>query len=133
LLHPESLLIVEIPNDFSPLQQTLKSEGLVDSDYWVSIPDHLCYWNKQRFSAFVTEQGMRICDAFGDFPIELFLLTEDFNYKRDSKLGKPAHIARCQITGYMVDHVQMPELLNLSRALYACDVSRSYTYLLRLA
>jgi hypothetical protein len=76
---------------------------------------------------------MRICDAFGDFPIEFFLLTEDFNYKRDSELGKPAHIARCQITGYMVDHVQMPELLNLSRALYACDVSRSYTYLLRRA
>ncbi|MEI6828853.1 MAG: methyltransferase domain-containing protein [Synechococcaceae cyanobacterium ELA445] len=130
LLGLDGLLVVEIPNDFSPLQKILTDKGLVDSPYWVSVPDHLCYWNKERLQQFISNNDLAIIDAFGDFPIELLLLTEDFNYKRHSQLGKPAHLARCLITEYVVEHVAMPELLNLARSLYACDLSRSYTYVL---
>jgi 2-polyprenyl-3-methyl-5-hydroxy-6-metoxy-1,4-benzoquinol methylase len=130
LLAPNGLLLVEIPNDFSPLQAILTDKGLVDGPYWVSPPDHLCYWNKQRFQQFAADHQMLIVDALGDFPIELLLLTDDFNYKRHGNLGKPAHLARCHITEYVVSHVPAPEWLNLSRALYACDLSRSYTYIL---
>jgi len=130
LLSPDGLLVVEIPNDFPPLQNKLIDTGLVDKPYWVSMPDHLCYWNKQRFKQFISDNHLSIIDAFGDFPIELFLLTEDFNYKRFAQLGKPAHLARCLISEYVVEHVPMPELLDLSRSLYACDLARSYTYIL---
>lgn len=130
LLSVGGLLIVEIPNDFSPLQKKLTDTGLVDEEYWVSMPDHLCYWNKQRFQQFISDNGLSIIDAFGDFPIELFLLTNDFNYKQLRHLGKPAHLARCLISEYVVENVPIQELLNLARSLYACDLSRSYTYVL---
>jgi 2-polyprenyl-3-methyl-5-hydroxy-6-metoxy-1,4-benzoquinol methylase len=131
LLSVGGLLIIEIPNDFSPLQNKLTDTGLVDEQYWVSMPDHLCYWNKQRFQQFISDNGLSIIDAFGDFPIELFLLTKDFNYKQLRHLGKSAHLARCLISEYVVENVPIQELLNLARSLYACDLSRSYTYVLK--
>jgi len=126
-------IVIEIPNDFSPLQKELTEAGMVGNQYWISMPDHLCYWNKERFKKFISDSNLLIVDAFGDFPIELFLLTKDFNYKQHPELGKCAHLARCIISEYIISNVAMPEYLRLSRALYACDISRSYTYIITRA
>lgn len=43
-MHFNSILRVEVPNDFSPLQNQLVAQNL-HTESWINIPEHLSYFN----------------------------------------------------------------------------------------
>ena len=131
LLNDHGILCLEIPNDFSPLQEFHSVNKNISSEYWVSPPDHLSYWNKSNFKEFVSLHNIEIFDAFGDYPIEHLLMHDYFNYNLNKKIGRDAHLLRCKTFNYLFSNSTRDDLLCLLRSLYLCDFSRSFTYLLR--
>lgn len=101
LLAPGGVVLVEVPNDFSPVQDTLLASGKVDSQYWVSWPEHLQYFNADGLAALAAESGLRQVDLFSDFPIDWFLFCPHANYIADPALGRACHQARIQIEQLM--------------------------------
>lgn len=94
LLRPGGIAVVTVPNDFSALQHHLLDEGIVQHPYWIALPDHLAYFDKDSLVATTEAAGLRCLDVLADFPIDWFLLHSGSNYVRDRALGVEAHRAR---------------------------------------
>lgn len=108
-----------VPNDFSSLQQQalLKIGG---DPWWVAIPDHLNYFNKESLGKLLEGTGFRILDWLADFPMELFLLMGD-DYVHRPELGPQCHARRVAFELSIT-----PELRRtLYRALASVGVGRS--------
>ena len=94
LLAQNGLLIVTVPNDFSDLQGYLLGEGKVDRPYWIALPDHLSYFNKESLAKTAEHVGYKTLATLSDFPIDWFLMHPQTNYIQDSSRGREAHYAR---------------------------------------
>lgn len=92
--HTKTLIRLQLPNDYSWIQSVLENNNLIDSQYWVAIPDHLSYFNYNNLKNFLNKNDFAICDQLGDFPIEMFLLNKSSNYNLNKSVGKDAHEAR---------------------------------------
>ncbi|WP_425449707.1 methyltransferase domain-containing protein [Dethiothermospora halolimnae] len=87
-------IIIEVPNDFSFLQQCY-SEYNKESPYWIHFPDHLNYWNFNTFIPFIEKLGFEIVYKTSSFPLEIFLLMGE-DYIKNKELGKKAHYKRVE-------------------------------------
>lgn len=94
LCHQETIIRLQVPNDFSWLQQALKRDSMIKNDYWVRPPDHLSYFNNDSLRLVLESFNYKIVEFLGDFPIELFLLNEKSSYNFNNDLGPNAHSAR---------------------------------------
>ncbi len=90
-------LVVEVPNDFSPLQMALLEAGKIDREFWVSLPDHLSYFNKEGLLNIAEQSGWKPVGVLADFPIDWFLANDHSNYVENRTVGKQAHYARVAI------------------------------------
>lgn len=88
-LHPEGLLVLQVPNESNPLQRRLT----VRHGFWWRVPEHRNYFFAHGFRRFVEEAGFEILDEWRTFPMELFALL-GFNYIRHPRLGLYAHYTR---------------------------------------
>jgi 2-polyprenyl-3-methyl-5-hydroxy-6-metoxy-1,4-benzoquinol methylase len=88
------VLMVEVPNDFSDLQKKLLHSNKIDNDFWVALPDHLSYFNKQGLINLASHAGLSHCKTIADFPIDWFLVNSESNYIVDRRKGKQAHQTR---------------------------------------
>ncbi len=60
----------------------------------------------------------------------MFNLNQFTNYCLNPKIGKEAHNLRCKTATYLLDTGVNPnDLLNLSRSLAKCNLSRSISYI----
>lgn len=107
LLHPQGLVIVEVPNDFSVLQQHLLNKKHIDSEFWVVVPDHISYFNQQGLTALAEAAGLKNEFTMSDFPIDFNLVNPDTNYNKDKAKGKNTHRARVELDNLM--HSISPE------------------------
>ena len=103
LLAPEGVLVVEVPNDFSLLQERLLREGKIQEAFWVVVPDHVSYFNAAGLTALGEEAGLKRRALLGDFPIDFFLVNEHSNYVRDRSRGRAAHQSRVALDLLMHD------------------------------
>jgi 2-polyprenyl-3-methyl-5-hydroxy-6-metoxy-1,4-benzoquinol methylase len=94
LCHEETVIRIQVPNDFSWLQQAMKRDGMIKNEYWVSAPAHLSYFNNESLRLVLESFDYKIVDFLGDFPIELFLLNEKCSYNLNNYLGPFAHNSR---------------------------------------
>ncbi|QDK43250.1 hypothetical protein DOM21_17660 [Bacteriovorax stolpii] len=92
--HPGTMIRLQLPNDFSWMQSVLEKHKLINSQYWIAIPDHLSYFNYENLKVFLQENQFTIHEQLGDFPIEMFLLNSSSNYNVNKSTGKGAHEAR---------------------------------------
>ncbi len=97
IVAPGGLAVVTVPNDFSLFQQHLLNSGIVRQPYWIALPDHLAYFDKDSLVATSEATGWRCLDVLSEFPIEWYLLHSGSNYVRDRALGAEAHRARIAI------------------------------------
>ncbi|MBM5800119.1 MAG: class I SAM-dependent methyltransferase [Cyanobacteria bacterium K_DeepCast_35m_m2_023] len=104
LLVPGGIAVVTVPNDFSALQQHLLDNGSVSGPYWIALPDHLAYFNKDSLVATCEATGWHCIDVLADFPIDWYLLHSGSNYIRDRGLGREAHGARIAIENLLGQH-----------------------------
>ena len=99
-IHSSSLLRIEVPNDFSPMQQDLLQRGLT-TETWVSIPEHLSYFGVDSLQNLVRSMGFKIVSTQMTFPIEVFLYNTHSNYYLDGSVGKDAHVSRLNISNHL--------------------------------
>ena len=90
-------LVIEVPNDFSKIQNYLVENGFVPAEYWIAIPDHISYFNKEGLINICSSAGWKCKSLITDFPIDWFLFNEFSNYKKYKNTGKEGHRARIRI------------------------------------
>lgn len=110
LVKPGGVLIVEVPNDFSQMQMTALAQGWIDRPFWVSMPQHLSYFNAEGLKAVCKDSGWDCGALLSDFPIDWFLANPNSNYippatttgtGKGSTRGKGAHYARIALENLM--------------------------------
>ena len=94
LASEDGLLVIEVPNDFSIAQIKLKEMNLTEEDYWIAIPDHISYFNKQGLINICIAAQWKNLETLADFPIDFNLFHPDANYISDKQTGRGAHLQR---------------------------------------
>jgi 2-polyprenyl-3-methyl-5-hydroxy-6-metoxy-1,4-benzoquinol methylase len=122
-----ALLMILAPNDFSDLQNLLIDKGLVSKKWWIAYPDHLSYFNLKSMKAFLSRQGLKIIEIISDNPVELNILSEQFNYIDHEELGPAAHHKRVRIDNFLFKK-DPQALLSIYTALGGMGVGRNLIY-----
>jgi 2-polyprenyl-3-methyl-5-hydroxy-6-metoxy-1,4-benzoquinol methylase len=123
LTTPGGLLVIEVPNDFSALQLSALDSGRVSRPFWLALPDHLSYFNKDGLVALCADAGWTRRRILADYWIDFNLLNERTNYVEDRSAGKACHQARIAAETLMMDI--SPEKTNaLYEALAALGLGR---------
>lgn len=63
---PGGLILIDVPNDFSSLQQEARRQGLIERNFWLVLPDHLSYFNKHGLQNLAAEAGWEHCRTVSD-------------------------------------------------------------------
>jgi SAM-dependent methyltransferase len=120
---PGGLLRINVPNDFSALQERLLALGKVDQRYWVAPPEHLNYFSADSLRSLLRSEGWQLARLLSTFPVEHFLLHDGSNYIRHPEAGKQAHRARILLDlHYSRD---LPAFVRMREAQAACGMGRS--------
>lgn len=123
LLHEGGLLMVEVPNDFSVLHDYLLENKLIDRKFWVALPDHLSYFNKEGLHNIAAEAHFKPLMTIADNPIDFDLLSPDSNYVMDKARGKNAHQKRMMLDG-MMNKISIQKTVNYYQALADLGLGR---------
>lgn len=75
-MRPRSLLVLSVPNDFSPLQLAARDKYKLPY-YWLTPPVHLHYFTPKTLQLVVRRAGFKILDMRGTYPLEQHMLDED--------------------------------------------------------
>lgn len=94
LAHENTCLIIEVPNDFSILQNYLIENNIINNKFWITLPDHLSFFNKEGLNNICKDSGWKNFLSIADYPIDLHLLNENTNYSIDKSKGKSCHLSR---------------------------------------
>lgn len=97
LLDKNGILVITVPNDFSLIQNHAIEKGYIDNKYWISIPDHISYFNYESLHNIIQYTRWYCLDILADFPIDWFLLHQSANYISNRSQGKSAHKARVKL------------------------------------
>ena len=98
LLKKGGIIIIEVPNDFNPLQEIVQ-KSYKKKEYWVTLSsklkkfDHINYFNFKSISKLIEKIGFRIILKKSTFPLEFFILMGQ-DYIKNPKLGKKIHSER---------------------------------------
>jgi 2-polyprenyl-3-methyl-5-hydroxy-6-metoxy-1,4-benzoquinol methylase len=130
VIEPDGVFLVQVPNDYSRIQEIATAKSYIDHEYWFLPPQHLNYFNTKTLDAFVSNNGFKIVDAFADFPIEFYLWGGQSNYTRDKKLGPFAHKGRVELDLIMAE-AGLKEYLDFYRSLYRVGMGRNISVLLQ--
>ena len=91
LLAPGGILAVSAPNDYSPLQDVLRTQGA--PPWWVAPPHHLNFFDFGSLRRLLEAAELTVIHEEGSFPMEMFLLMGD-NYLDNPELGRACHAKR---------------------------------------
>jgi len=103
LLKRGGIIVVEVPNDFNPLQKLVQKK-LKKKEYWVTLSPtsenpstlvHLNYFDFSSISNLLKRTGFKVIIKESTFPLELFLLMGQ-DYIKNPKIGKKIHLERIQ-------------------------------------
>jgi 2-polyprenyl-3-methyl-5-hydroxy-6-metoxy-1,4-benzoquinol methylase len=125
LVKPDGILVVDVPNDFSPLQQHLFDSGQIDRPFWVVLPDHLSYFNPTGLRNLAEATGWCVSKVIGDQPIDLNLLNPAANYVMNREVGKAAHHARLEQDNLLLRTASLSAVAAYYEALAAVGLGRS--------
>ena len=126
IISPGGMIIIEVPNDFSKLQETAISANIIDRDFWVSPPDHLTYYSKDSLNAFMEDMGFSTYKVTCDFPIDLNLFNPATNYVMDKGNGRNVHLSRIAIEN-LFDEISVEKTNRLYEALADMGLGRNIT------
>jgi len=126
LVSTTGIAVVTVPNDCSSVQQDALDRGHIDQSFWVAIPDHISYFDKDSLNNIARETNWEMVDLLGDFPIDWYLYHPGSNYVMNPKVGKHAHYARVQLEILLAEnHIQ--DTLELWRAIGKMGLGRDLT------
>ena len=129
IIASNGVLIITVPNDFSIIQKEALRRGHIDKDFWVALPDHLSYFDKNSLVKICNETGFTVRDLLGDFPIDWYLYHQGSNFIKDKSLGKNAHNARIQLE-CLISSQSVDDMLNFWRSMATIGSGRNLTIFL---
>jgi 2-polyprenyl-3-methyl-5-hydroxy-6-metoxy-1,4-benzoquinol methylase len=94
LANGKSCLIIEVPNDFSVLQNYLLDNKMIENQFWIAYPDHLSYFSKEGLNNLCVDVGWTNVLTIADYPIDLHFLNKNTNYAKDKLKGKSCHLSQ---------------------------------------
>ncbi len=116
LLAPKGVLVIQVPNDFSLLQEFLVDEGRVSKRFWIAYPDHPSYFSRDSLKNFCAAFGWKELFCMADFPIDWYLANKHSNYIENAGRGRAAHGARIDIDT-LLHKASLQKKIDLYRAL----------------
>jgi SAM-dependent methyltransferase len=126
ILDANGVLVVEVPNDFSIVQQHLLANNYIDREFWVSPLDHISYFSRDGLTNLAVSSGWCVNKFLSDYPIDLDLFSHKTNYIKNPDLGKSSHLRRLDIENLL--HSISPEKTNvLYEALAKLGLGRCIT------
>lgn len=124
LMAPGSVCRLVVPNDFSLLQNHLVKVGLASADYWVAYPDHLNYFNLHSFKNLLKSFDFKIIEILTDFPIDLFLMNPDTNFKQTPSKGRNCHLTRVTFENMLADQ-SIKQLIDYRKGCAEAQIGRN--------
>ncbi len=121
LLKKGGIIVVEVPNDFNPLQKLVQNI-LNKKEYWITLSaesrnsgifDHLNYFDFSSISYILNRAGFKIILKESTFPLEFFLLM-GYDYIKNPKLGKKIHLERIRFE----KHFEKLKTIEVKKVLY---------------
>jgi 2-polyprenyl-3-methyl-5-hydroxy-6-metoxy-1,4-benzoquinol methylase len=97
LIDPSGIFVVEVPNDFSIIQEYALSKGYIENKFWVVAPDHISYFSKESLENLMRFNGWEPISFLADYPIDWNLLNPNTNYVKDKSKGKSCHRERIEL------------------------------------
>lgn len=89
VLRPGGAVVIQVPNDFNPLQ--LAARKILDKDpWWVVHPKHVNYFNFESLERTLRRCGFQPCLREATFPMEWFLL-QGIDYIGRDDIGRKCH------------------------------------------
>lgn len=122
--------VVTVPNDFSATQLKALKAGHIDQEFWVSVPDHISYFDHVSLKKISEATGWKCAEIYGDFPIDWFLFNTESKYIQDKSRGKAAHLARVQLEN-LFHRIGVPEILAFWSAAGKVGIGRNITAFLK--
>lgn len=128
-MHEESILYIDVPNDFSAFQQFLQSKSYTE-DTWFVPPEHLNYFQNDSLNNLLYEMNFEVISSQAGFPIEVFLTNEESNYTKDRNKGKNAHKSRCEVTNFLSNNIKT--FIEFREALAKVELGRNLLRIIKL-
>ena len=123
ILDENGVLVVDVPNDFSAIQQYLLTKNYIDREFWVHT-EHISYFNKDGLINLADSTGWHVETFLSDFPIDWDLFSHKTNYVNNPDVGKFSHLKRLEIENFL--HSISPEKTNvLYEALAELELGRN--------
>lgn len=131
VLAPEGRLRISTPNDASWLQDMIVEKKYAEPEFWKILPDHINYFNAETLPRTMIASGFEMVDLLAEFPVDLFLLNAESNYKRHPDRGRAAHWARTEFE-LQLWRRSMDKLLAFRRACAASGIGRALSAYARI-
>ena len=131
LMSQHSSLLITVPNDFSKLQEFLQDNNMIERQHWITVPDHLNYFNHISLSETVRRSQLIPIEVFADFPIEWFLANDRSNYSKDPSAGKAAHFSRVILDSLITSGEDFKAIKNFWSAMAGVGQGRTVSVLCR--
>ena len=125
---PRGILVLEVPNEFNPLQLAYVKKAKIDP-YWIFLPEHVNYFTKDSLERLVQRAGWTILHGESCFPMEMFLLMGE-DYLTNKAIGPAAFQKVLAFESALRSHD--PTLVSrLYTALYSSGIGRGLTLYLQ--
>jgi 2-polyprenyl-3-methyl-5-hydroxy-6-metoxy-1,4-benzoquinol methylase len=126
VLDDQGILVVEVPNDFSEIQNDLLERDHIGRAFWVRPPDHLSYFRRGSLVSLCESVGLECVDSLADFPIEVYLYHPRSNYVTHPEAGRECHRARMEIEN-LLHRLSVEKTNELYRVLAELGLGRDIT------
>lgn len=101
LLSDRGVMMIEVPNDCSAVQQHLLENHYISKPYWIAPFEHVSYFNKEGLLAICAGAGLVCKDFMGDYPIDFSLFNKLTNFSEAKQTGKSCHQQRIAIENFL--------------------------------
>ena len=132
IVSTSGILVIEVPNDFSIIQKYALEKGYIDAPFWVIIPDHLSYFNREGLENLLHSNGWQSVCSLSDYPIDWNLLNPNTNYIKDKSKGKSCHRERIEFEN-LLHTMPMDKVINFYTAMGDLGLGRLITGFFKLA
>ncbi|MCM1261406.1 MAG: class I SAM-dependent methyltransferase [Butyrivibrio sp.] len=93
VMTPQSILVINVANNYSILQRMLLQKGVIKGEHWLDIPEHTSYFNREGLIARLKANGFECLDFYGATFVDFQLINPFSNYYEKTETGKAAHNA----------------------------------------
>ncbi|MBI5698798.1 class I SAM-dependent methyltransferase [Candidatus Saganbacteria bacterium] len=122
LMGPDTVLHIEVPNDFSSLQ-SIYNTLINPKQYWVGPLSHLNYWTHETLIKMVKKLGFKVEIVESTFPLELMALLGD-DYVTYPEKGRGMHLKRVALEKRFYETGNIELKLKLFRAFAQIGLGR---------